>query len=218
MPLLDGSTFACPYCRTNVKVPAEYRALFETHRAEAVTHRELELRYARVATPPARWVDALAAVLVLFGPALAALLVHRPTAIERFSEVIVPAMLPGTALWLWSATVHATIVRFRFALASLPPEGSGPPRCRQCGAPLVVVPDAIAARCAYCGTDSLIESVTTALRVFTKRLGDELRTLASAVLALRARKRLLVAGAVIAVVLLGALGFTALVGFDRSFR
>ena len=53
-----------------------------------------------------------------------------------------------------SAFSHARHIE---ALAALPPVASGaPPRCRMCGAPLLLEPSAIAATCGYCSTDSVV--------------------------------------------------------------
>lgn len=210
VPLLHGVAFACPYCRAHVHVPSEYRVLFDAHAREQAAHAELERQFAVVARPPPRWLDRLAVALVLLGPAVVAvtavkLASHPLTIVPLFAYAIVPALVPGTGLWVWSATVHATIVRFQLALAADPPPASGgPPCCRQCGAPLQLAPGAIAAHCAYCGTDSLIDHVAAAARRLQSALRAELRTLGQAAKALRVRRRLLVGGVAVAMVLLGA--------------
>lgn len=211
VPLLHGASFSCPYCAAKVVVPAAYRELFAAEAQEASARRELEQRFAAVATAPRRRVDAIAAVLVLLLPAAAVatwigLAVEPPGLPRLFALAIVPALLPGTAISVWSASVHATIVRFQLALSCEPPErAGGPSRCRQCGAPLALEPGAISAHCAYCGTDSLTDHVAAAARRLQTALRAELRTLGDAIVALRVRRRLLVAGAAIAVLLLGGL-------------
>ena len=211
VPLLDAERFACPYCRAHVDVPAAYRELFAVHARELAARHELEQRYIAVATPPPRRVDLAAAVLVLLAPAAAAsgcvaIAGHPISIVSLFVLAIVPALLPGTALWVWSAAVHATIVRFQLALACDPParEG-GPARCRHCGAPLELAAGAISAHCAYCGTDSLIDHAAEAARRLGTKLRGELRTLADAIAALRVRRRLLVGGVAVATLLLGGL-------------
>ena len=210
LPLLHGAAFACPFCGAHVAVPAAYRDLFAVHAREEAAHHELEQRYAAVARPPPRWLDHLAVLLVLCGPAIAGascvrLSADAMTIVPLFAYAIVPALVPGTGLWIWSAAVHATIVRFQLALAADPPATSGgPPRCRQCGAPLALAAGAIAAHCAYCGTDSLTDHVASATARIESTLRGELRTLADAAAALRVRRRLLVAGVTLAMLLLGA--------------
>ncbi len=221
VPLLRGEPFACPYCRGRVHVPPPYHALFVAHAQEAEARHALEQRYTRVARPPRRRLDQAAVGLVLVAPPVLAALwvvVARvpPSAVGVFAGAIVPALLPGLALGIWSAAVHATLVRFELALAALPPEDDGgPPRCRICGAPLALAAGAISARCAYCGSDSLIGHVAEATRVLANKLRDELRTLGHAIAALRIRRRLLVGGAAAAAVLLAALVLVVLASYTR---
>jgi predicted RNA-binding Zn-ribbon protein involved in translation (DUF1610 family) len=212
VPLSDATRFACPYCKATVHVPAPYRELFEAHAKELATRHELEQRYAAAAKPPSRRIDRCAILLVLLAPAIAAatwvMLAHTTSALGAFVFGIVPALVPGTMLSVWSASVHATIVRFERALGADPPDrAGGVPRCRECGAPLAPQPGAISAHCAYCGTDSLIgaETAVAMTHRLETALRKELRTLADAILALRLRRRLVVGGAAAAVGLLAAL-------------
>lgn len=205
VPLRAGHHVTCPACRASVAIPARYQALWaERGLADAARH-ELETRYASAARVPARWVDRLAVALVLALPALAvvawmSVAARSPDSVTLFTEAIVPAMLPGTALWLWSGAVHATIVRFQLALAArAPADDGGPSRCRHCFAPLDVPADAVLVRCAYCGTDHLRSDVTAATRRAELAVGAELRTLDQATVALRRRRRLIVAGSLVAV-------------------
>lgn len=224
VPLLHGNAFACPYCRAKLDVPAPYRELFRVHAQETHARHELETNFQTVSAPPARWIDRVALALVLFAPSIVVAVTvafshHARNVIDLFVFAIIPAMLPGAAIWIWSASVHATLVRFRYALAALPPESDGGPlHCRLCGAPLELAANAISARCAYCGTDSLIEHVTEAVRAFTTVLCDELRTLDQAIVALRIRKRVLVAGAAVAIILFAALVLAVITGYERSVR
>lgn len=207
VPLLDATRFSCPYCKAAVTVPAAYRELFVVHERELAVRHQLEQRFVAVTTPPRRSVDRAAVLLVLLLPALAAiawvsLARYQPSIVGLFAGAIVPALVPGAVLSTWSAAVHATIVRFQLALACDPPANEGePPRCRGCGAPLHLERDAISAHCAYCGTDSLIDHVPG----LASRLRSELRTLDEAIVALRVRKRLLIAGIVVAAVMLAGL-------------
>ncbi len=164
VPLVHATSFPCPYCTATVAVPARYRTLFDANARAAGARREIEARYHNVVQAPPLSVDILAACLVLVLPAVVAVgyvWFGNPPSLEAvFTMAIIPALLPGAGVWVWSAAVHATIVRFELALACQPPDrDGGPGRCRKCGAPLEVETGAISARCAYCGTDSLLANV-----------------------------------------------------------
>jgi DNA-directed RNA polymerase subunit RPC12/RpoP len=211
VPLRAADHTTCPYCQASVPVPKRYRHVLAERAHEAAVRHELEERYSSAARPPARWIDVLAIALVLALPAIAAgawMAVARRAAasISLFTFAIVPGMLPGTALWLWSAAVHATIVRFQHALTCRPPERPhGPNCCRICGAPLDVPADALSVRCPYCASDNLVADVTPIERRIVDALADDLRTLDAAAAALRLRRRLLRGGAVLAVTLVVAI-------------
>lgn len=211
LPLLAAVSFDCPHCQAHVAVPPRYKHLYEANVLEATTHAELEARYARVSRVPSRRFDALAIALVLLAPAIAAATwmhgtAHPPTAIDLFTFAIIPALVPGTALWMWSAAIHATVVRFRFVLAArAPKDKTSPPCCRECGAPLAATDAAIFARCAYCGTDSLVTEVSDAAGALDEALRREVKTIAEAITALVYRRRLVVAGVAIVMIVLAAL-------------
>jgi hypothetical protein len=69
------------------------------------------------------------------------------------------------------------------ALAASPPEKAGGPKtCRQCGAPLATEPKQLAARCAYCHTDNLVEMPeqwVTKMRSYAKKLSKETKAAAA---------------------------------------
>jgi predicted RNA-binding Zn-ribbon protein involved in translation (DUF1610 family) len=205
VPLLAPTSFDCPHCGAHVPVSADYKAVFESNVLEAKAHRELEREFSRVARVPSRSFDFFAIALVMLAPAIIAAAwmngaAHPPSAIDLFTRAIIPALLPGTALWMWSAAIHATVVRFRFALAArAPKDKKAPPCCRNCGAPLAVTDKAIFARCAYCGSDSLVAQLSDALTALDQALRDELKTMAEAVQALVYRRRIVIGG--IAIVL-----------------
>jgi len=205
LPLLAARSFACPNCGAHVAVEARYQHLYETNVLEAKAHEELEARYARVSRVPSVRFDALAIALVLFGPAIVAATARRAAGspIDLFTFAIIPALLPGTALWMWSAAIHATVVRFRLALAARKHDDK--PCCRECGAPLAVRGAAIFARCAYCGTDSLVTELAAAVSALDQALRGELKTIADAITALVYRRRLVIVGIAIVLVVLAAL-------------
>ena len=216
--LADTPELTCAYCKQPFEAPPRYRALFREHRLEAHVQRELEKRLQHLSRPPRRWADLVSFVLVLLLPALAAYLAMRNLPrfdpVMLFAAVIVPAALPGSALFAWSTAVHTTIVRFQLALACDAPERpGGPVRCRNCGAALCVEPGAYSARCLYCGTDSLLLDVTVIARRLHTQLRQELHTLEDAVAALRRRRRLLVGGIALSASVLVALSVAAFVTY-----
>lgn len=221
VPLGDGRTVTCPYCQAKVPVPPRYRKLLAERSREKRLQRELE--FSGAATPPPGWLDALGVALVLLLPAAAAttwmsLVPRSVDTVALFSFAIVPALLPGAGVWLWSAAVHATIVKFQAALACAAPEREGGPgTCRECGAPLDVEPDAISAHCPYCDTDNLVVDVSEMTRRIENKLGMELRTLDQAARALRLRRRLLVVGSTLAMVLLGLVLFALAFAYRHVF-
>jgi hypothetical protein len=104
--------------------------------------------------------------------------------------VCLPLLLPGAAVFVWASAVNETTLEVRSALGAKAPEREGtPPGCRSCGAPLDAAPEALAATCLYCGTDSLLEVMP--LGALAGRLRRTLDTLRDASLALRRRRRLL---------------------------
>lgn len=204
VPLRSSDHVSCPSCNAKVAVPARYRELLDERAREEQVRKALETRYAAAARPPARWISRLAVALELGLPAAVGaiwmgLAARAVDSVELFTAGLVPALIPGSALWLWSAAVHATIVRFELALGMRPPNrAGGPSRCRECGAPLDVPAAAMSVRCPYCATDNLVVDVTPLTRQVELALGKELRTLGEAAAALRLRGRLLAAGAVLA--------------------
>jgi hypothetical protein len=122
-------------------------------------------------------------------------------AVEITALVSLPALLPGAALWVWASAVAGTTLRFRAALAARPGGSGGAPLCRTCGAPLAADPQALAATCGYCGSDSLLEQIPVS--ELAASLGEALTTLEQAARRLRTRRAMLG---------LGAAGLTLLVG------
>jgi hypothetical protein len=210
VPLIGATSFKCPFCGADVHVAHKYAELFRANALEHDARRELETRYARVSRVPPPTFDVVAIALVVLLPAIVtsiwmSVAARPPNAIDLFTHAIIPAALPGTILWMWSASIHATVVRFQIALAASAPAKPGDaPACRQCGAPLAVG-DAIFARCAYCGTDSLVAELATALHRLDEALRSELRTIEQAIVALAVRRRLVVGGVAIAAAVLGVL-------------
>ena len=210
LPLLASRSFNCPHCKAHVAVPDRCKELYEKNVAEASTRREAEERYAYVARVPSRRFDIAAIALVLLAPAVVAAMwmqraAHPPGALDLFTLAIVPALFPGTALWMWSAAIHATVVRFQLALAARrPKDKSSAPCCRNCGAPLHVADAAIFSRCAYCGTDSLVTTLADAVGALDEALRREIKTIGEATTALLYRRRIVVGGTAIVLAVLAA--------------
>lgn len=212
VPLRAASEVPCPFCGNRVPIPDKYHQFL----VDDETRVETEKRFRDVTRVPRARVDYAAAALVLLLPALAAaipmLLTHHPiSAFTIFAAAVVPSLLPGTGLWIWSSSIHATVARFQLALTCKPPElKGGPARCRECDGPLYVAPGALSATCGYCGADNLVANIAGAARRLHTALREQLRTLADAVAALRTRRRLIIAGVVVAAVLLAALDLAVL--------
>ncbi len=214
VPLVDAPTAHCPFCQATVEIPAAYRELHAHQLEAAALRREAEPLFERLSSPPARWLDVLPLVLVTILPAIASSLVvlhdHHLAIVTIFIVVVVPALIPGTALWVWTVSIHATVTNFQLALASAPPERPGGPACcRECGAPLTVEPGALSATCHYCGADSLVSNLHAPTDDDRKVLHADLHTLADANRVLLLRRRLLVIGAVLAALVLAGLALAA---------
>jgi predicted RNA-binding Zn-ribbon protein involved in translation (DUF1610 family) len=197
-PLAAAAATPCPFCGASVAVPPDYARAFEAQRAarEARAAAEPLWRRLRRGAPP--WTGWVGAALVLLLPSLAVaaahLLLREPLAsAEVIALFAVPALLPGGALLIASGAFKALGARFHDALAATPPAKQGdPPGCRECGAGLSPAPDALAASCAYCGTDSVLDDLPVAQ--LKTALSAALVTLSDGVRALRRRRATLALG------------------------
>lgn len=180
-PLAERPAVRCPACGGEVPVPADYLEAARLRRADVEARRAAEPLFARLVRPRP-WVHGAGLALLAGLPPLVtaasslAWPFHPPAAL--FGLLTVPALLPGAATCVWARVAAATARPFREALAATRPAGGqGPPGCRSCGAPLEAAPDALAATCLYCGTDSLLEALPlgelgAALRGSLTRLRD----------------------------------------------
>ena len=209
VPLALSETVQCEYCGTRVPVPPDYLRAPQARVREAEVRRAAEPVFERLSTDVPKWTKWVAAPSILLLPPVAALagslVFSPPLPVAAIAALLVlPALLPGAALWTWTSAVAATLVRFRDALGARPPSRpNGPAECRSCGAPLVVEPNALAATCNYCGTDSLLATVPVS--GYTKRLSETVHTLEEANSKLRTRRILLGLGVSAAVLAIGAL-------------
>jgi predicted RNA-binding Zn-ribbon protein involved in translation (DUF1610 family) len=204
--LVEAATTPCPYCGVDVAIPAAHVTALATQRQTSATRRAAEPVWGKLSAGNPPWLAGVAVVMVVLLPPLvtlvASLVPYPPlshAAIIAFFAL--PAVVPGAALYAWAGAVDATVTRFNDAMAAAPPaRDKAAPGCRSCGAPLSVEPEAIAATCVYCGTDSLIEHVPQGQ--LTAKLRSATRTLAEGVARLRARKVMIALGIFAATILL----------------
>jgi DNA-directed RNA polymerase subunit RPC12/RpoP len=191
VPLRVAAALECHHCKSPVAVPEQWRAAAEAHAADERVRREVEPRWQALSTGVGQRVEVAAMLLLLVLPPLATTLAQSqwsppPSPAENLGHVAFPALLPGALLWLWAATVNATVLRVRRALRARE-ERPGELGCRSCGAPLAPDGDAPTATCLYCGTDSLVRDLPPAARSAAAR-DHSLRTLDEAVRVLRRRR------------------------------
>ena len=221
VPLAEAEHVHCPHCGSEVALPPGYLEAMRLHRETAAARRAAEPVWQALARPRSGGLSALAMLLVVFLPPLATLLANlvpypplSKMAIMAF--VTLPAVLPGAGLYIWTLAVDATAVGLRNQLsAKPPPRGGGSPTCRNCGAPLEVEADAVAASCAYCGTDSLVVGIGEA--ELAGGLRAAVRTLGEAVRRLRVRRVLLGLGIAGVVAALGGASMLVWIAARASF-
>jgi hypothetical protein len=220
VPLVPKARAACPFCGAAVDTPPAWLEAAEARAAEARARRAIEPRWRELTRPPPAWVRPAAMALVaVLPPAVTVALVYAltppPGTAAAFALGALPGLLPGALAWLWAAAVGATVVDVTLGLAAAPPARAGaPPSCRECGAPLAVEEGALAATCAYCGTDSLVADLPTTAESRARRRAAE-RTLAEAADALARRRRLLALGGL--GLLVGVGGLSAALGVALAF-
>jgi len=188
---------ACPYCGDDNALPAEYVEAAQLRSQEADARRQVEPLWRKLAQGAPGWSGVLAILLVVLLPPLATLvgvLLAQLGTAEVVAVISLPALLPGSGLWVWAGAVSATTLRFQASLAAHPSaEAEGAPLCRNCGAPLQPEPDALAATCGYCGADSLLQQIP--VKSISRALGEALTTLEQATRRLRGRRAMLGLGA-----------------------
>lgn len=191
-PLLAAASVDCRHCGAQVPIPREWQVAAEAHEAEARVRREVEPRWRRLSSGVGREITAVAMTLLFVLPPLCTWLAQSrlsppPAPVENLGFVAFPALLPGALLWLWAATVDATVLRVRRALRARDDGPTGALACRSCGAPLAPEPDAPATTCLYCGVDSVVRDLPDASASVAAR-DQALRTLAEAARVLRRRR------------------------------
>ncbi|MCC6997974.1 MAG: hypothetical protein IT370_25395 [Deltaproteobacteria bacterium] len=202
VPLGAGPTVACPSCAASVAIPEAYVRLAEATLRADQARRAAEPVWRALGGPPPAWARNLAMALVVLLPPLASVLVAllvTPAlgAAEICAVATLPAVVPGAALWLWAASVGASVEGVRAALAAAPPaRAGGPATCRHCGAPLQLSAGALSVTCSYCQADNLaIKAARAEATQASSRLGAALHSLADGSARLRMRRVMLGLGA-----------------------
>ncbi len=212
---------SCPYCSTVNDLPPAYVVVAEMRKKESAARVAAEPLWRKIGETPPVWAEALGVLAVIFLPPLltfiGTLLGRSTFDVATLTALFtVPAIVPGTGLWLWAAAVRATTSGLRAQLAAIPigkkeggsDEGGQEKEtlgCRSCGAALHVDEGALSATCGYCGTDSLLQAIPQ--KRVKEKMRRALRGLDEAVTLLRRRRVMLGLGAVgLSVVISGASG------------
>ena len=185
--LVAAATTACRYCKAPVVIPQAHLDALAVQQQAARLRREVEPRWRKMTAQAAWWTEWVAAALILFFPPFASLLAvfvlwFPLSMVDGLVFFAIPSLLPGGALWVWAIASRATAQRLDRGMWAGPPQrAGGSPTCRGCGAPLTVEPEALAATCVYCGTDSVLGSqasgeVSQAAGAKVRTLKDALRT------------------------------------------
>ncbi|HEX4340772.1 MAG TPA: hypothetical protein VH062_32915 [Polyangiaceae bacterium] len=177
VPLGEGDETRCVHCGVVVPLPEAHRELRRIQREDAAARQSAERLFSRLDSPPFLVTRILAAVFdqpmlvfwLFFGTPVglfsifAGLAVdarfHPPSAVVSFvsfGTLFVLAFLPRS-LGIYAnrrASGRGILVA---GLRARPPKlPGGPEECRECGAPLDVLPGASVARCAYCRADNAV--------------------------------------------------------------
>jgi hypothetical protein len=164
VPLPPANEVPCSHCGARIAVPAQYA----TQRAKAEGTRQLrqaaEREWRKLPRPLPSWFVGLATFfivassIVLTTASLIGWVFYDLFASPRNMLMLgVFTPLFFVILGLVETLSAFSYARHVEALAALPPVHGGEyPRCRMCGAPLLLEPGAIAATCGYCCTDSVM--------------------------------------------------------------
>ncbi len=206
VPLIAQSQVSCPYCGTQVAIPADYVAAAAARSQQIAARREAEPLWRKLSGSGYKTGIVFGASLLFTLPVVASFIAHlREPPMPQlviFARFVGPALLPGLLIWIWAAAVGATKRSMIDAMAARPAEKEGhPPSCRECGAPLATEERALAASCAYCGTDSVLVDIA----VDRERAAAEqaLRTLDDANTALARRRFTVGLGSAFVTLLIG---------------
>ena len=120
--------------------------------------------------------------------------------IAALLRVVSGQALPGLLLCVWILVIPAQLLAANVAMknvlvsgatnvgaafAAIPPSTPGePPNCRQCGAPLSVLPDDVLVRCIYCEAESIVRLDKSEMKTLRTRVASAQSSLAQAMSAL----------------------------------
>ncbi len=195
LPLREEPQLVCSHCGATTAVPRPYLEAVALQRQARAARAAIEPKARALAHGSQRgWQVAAGATLALgppVGTAVGELALSWETS-TTYALVVMPAILPGLALWAWAATARRLHDEFRRGVAARPaPSAGAPPGCRECGAPLAMgepgAPSRLSATCGYCGTESLLVDLPTEeLRAHRRRA---VRSLVEATTSLSHRRR-----------------------------
>ena len=201
--VVDAESLVCGFCGATNVVPEIYREeLRLTRDLDSATRAAAEqwLRLALIKVP--RWwltSAALAPFVWLTG----GLIIFLILALLR---VVSGEALPGWLALVWLTLIPVQLLAANVAMknvlvsgatnvgaafAARPPSTPGePPNCRQCGAPLSVLPDDVLVRCIFCGTESIVLLDKLAMKTLRTRVASAQTSLAQAMSALTKQAKL----------------------------
>ncbi len=185
VPLADGDFTVCPFCAARVAIPPRYQALRVALHDGAADRGQAAKLYARIGRTPSLllricaalfspgslalwlfWASAIIGLLLVLGALTLAdwVLPFNPfdvwsdQPLDRWSAVFGVGLAWAGGIAGMFGRRHALDLReLQAALSATPPaRAGGPSTCRVCGAPLAVLPNALGARCDYCGADNLV--------------------------------------------------------------
>jgi predicted RNA-binding Zn-ribbon protein involved in translation (DUF1610 family) len=194
----DADHATCRFCGAATPLPSELRERFREISARAALRKETSRLIARIVAQPSSrgatfavlaaaavaaivWLGSVVMVsrAIWIGDADASMGIRAGLLVLGASAV---ALFVAGGYLVRRASVRAAALDF----GALPPAREGdPPGCHDCGAPLAVLREALAAACAYCGATSIVglriprpaHPLETAKRSLEETLGQQATTL-----------------------------------------
>ena len=201
--VVDAPSLVCRFCGAINVIPQVYREeLRLTRDLDSATREAAEqwLRLAQIKVPQWQLICAAIAPFMLMSGSLMILLiaallrvvsVHTIPMLLSFAWLtLIPAQLLAANVAMKNVLVSgATNVGAAFA-AGAPSAPGEPPNCRQCGAPLFVLPDDVLVRCIYCEAESIVLLDAMAMETLRTRVASAQSSLAQAMSALTTHAKL----------------------------
>jgi DNA-directed RNA polymerase subunit RPC12/RpoP len=169
VPLAAESPTSCAHCGRAVELPVFHVELHRKMLAGAAHLAQADALWRALPPPMPRWVEPAFMGATVVGVTTlvvswASTLGHhgmepgRAFALFVLAPTFVALQL-GLELLAWWSPFARLEQRFSASQDSRFPEVA---RCRICGAPITVSPQAVLTRCAYCGSDNLVRRLTSA--------------------------------------------------------